>query len=194
MYEMFKDFAGPVATIVAASAAAVITWRFGSWQARIALQQAQTAKHQADTALDQLRYNLFEKRYEIYNAAKEMLKYSLNDEEANPQDNLLRMAVSSTNYWFKLEESRFFFSSDICQWFFEIREECIKYMRMQGDETTTQAQIFDQRFKLTSFYVEMPQRFEEALKFPQLTRGTLSTPPVGSSNKKWLVELAAKRK
>jgi hypothetical protein len=48
MYQTFKDFAVPAATIVAAAVAAYFVRR------------------QALTALDQLRYNLSQKRFEIY--------------------------------------------------------------------------------------------------------------------------------
>jgi hypothetical protein len=48
MYEFLKDFAGPVATIIASIAAAGITFYFASRQARIAQQQADTARQQAN--------------------------------------------------------------------------------------------------------------------------------------------------
>ena len=74
MYQILKDFARPVATIIALITAAGITWRFASWQARIAQQQADTARQQANTAFDQLRYNLFEKRFSLlYNTARELI-------------------------------------------------------------------------------------------------------------------------
>ena len=54
-----KDFAGPLATVVAAGAAVWVTAHFSS-------QQAETARRQAKTAKDQLRLNLFDKRYAVY--------------------------------------------------------------------------------------------------------------------------------
>jgi hypothetical protein len=72
-YDVLHDFAGPVATVIAAGAAVFVTWRLGRRQVAIAAQQATTAelqaataRQQADTALDRLRYDLFEKRYKIY--------------------------------------------------------------------------------------------------------------------------------
>jgi len=44
MYEIVKEFAGPVATIIASITAAFLTWRFAPWQARIAQQQADTPR------------------------------------------------------------------------------------------------------------------------------------------------------
>ena len=65
LYGILKDFAGPVATVTAASTAVFVTWRIGRTQAAIARQQADIAQQQADTALDRLRFDLFDKRYSI---------------------------------------------------------------------------------------------------------------------------------
>jgi type II secretory pathway pseudopilin PulG len=73
MYQVLKDFAGPVATIIASITAAGITWYFASRQAKIAQQQADTARQQANTAFDQLRLNLFEKRLAVHSAARNLI-------------------------------------------------------------------------------------------------------------------------
>ena len=56
MYQVFKDFAGPIATIIAAFAAVSVTWRF-AWR------QTQIAKEQADIAKQKL-HDVFERQYE----------------------------------------------------------------------------------------------------------------------------------
>jgi type II secretory pathway pseudopilin PulG len=71
--------AGPIATIIAAVAAVVVTWRLGRQQLRIAQQQAAIAHQQAETALDRLRYDLFEKRYAIYDATRQLIRLTIND-------------------------------------------------------------------------------------------------------------------
>ena len=75
MYEILHDFAGPVATIMAAIAALVVTSRFSSRQADIAEQQAATARQQADIASMRLQYDLFDRRFRVYNEAKSLLAY-----------------------------------------------------------------------------------------------------------------------
>jgi hypothetical protein len=55
IYSYFKDFAGPIATIVAAAVAVGVTAVF-QWQ------QSRIVQRQTDIAFDQLRNNLFEKR------------------------------------------------------------------------------------------------------------------------------------
>jgi hypothetical protein len=73
-----------VATIIAASTAAWITYRLGREQVRIAAAQATTAaaqaataaaqkeiaKSQRDIAYDKLKWGLFGKRYEIYSGGR----------------------------------------------------------------------------------------------------------------------------
>ena len=89
MYQILKDFAGPVATIIASITAALITYYFSS-------RQAQIAKQQADTALDQLRYNLFEKQYGIYETTKEMIKYIISECSTNNMEASFKIAARAT--------------------------------------------------------------------------------------------------
>src|SRR5712671_4630386 len=103
MYEIFKDFAGPVATIIASVTAAGITFYFASRQARIAQQQADTAKQQTNTVLDPLRYNRFEKRYAVYSTAKDMITYIVNQGNTNDVDASFTIA----QYFNALDEARF---------------------------------------------------------------------------------------
>jgi hypothetical protein len=83
-YCVAKDFAGPVATVIAAVAAVAVTAYFSSQQAKtarrqadIAAQLAETAKRQgerqaeiaqqqADLAREKLRHDLYNRRFEIF--------------------------------------------------------------------------------------------------------------------------------
>jgi type II secretory pathway pseudopilin PulG len=165
MYEIFKDFAGPVATIIASITAAVITWRFASWQARIAQQQADTAKQQASTAFDQLRYNLFEKRFALYNTARELIALVVN--ASNPQGSDVVPLHA------KLNEAEFFFSRDICDWLRALREDCNNLLVLRSTEHLPGApagEIANRSTRLTDALIEMPRRFENELGFRHVTR------------------------
>jgi hypothetical protein len=59
VYEYLKDFAGPVATIVAAFAAVGVTWHFAREQARVAREK--------------LRLDLYSRRYRVFEAARKLL-------------------------------------------------------------------------------------------------------------------------
>jgi hypothetical protein len=72
-YNLLKDFAGPVATIIAAAVAVFVTWRLGS-------RQAATAQQQANTALKRLNLDLYEKRFNIYTAALDLYQADMKKE------------------------------------------------------------------------------------------------------------------
>jgi hypothetical protein len=66
IYEFFKDFATPLATVIAAGVAAWITFRFSS-------KQTEISQSQADIALDKLKFDLFERRMNTYDAIREVI-------------------------------------------------------------------------------------------------------------------------
>src|SRR6266436_1864080 len=65
-YQILHDFAGPIATFVAAIAAAFITFYFGRVQAKIARQQAELASVR-------LKNDLFDRRFAVFDAARHLL-------------------------------------------------------------------------------------------------------------------------
>jgi hypothetical protein len=68
IYDFCKDFAGPIATVLASAAALRVTWRFSS-------TQAETGEAQKDIALDKLNFDVFDKRYEIYIATRAVIDH-----------------------------------------------------------------------------------------------------------------------
>jgi hypothetical protein len=166
MCEILKAFAGPVATIIASITAAGLTWYFTS-------RQVQIAKQQAETALGQLRYNLFEKQYTIYKSAIELIKLIENEaykDEFNPND--------IVTYLTTLDEARFFFRDDICNFLCLLQERCqylaaayedLKHIKNGAERASRGKEIVDQTTQLRELRLQMPTRFEKALQFPQLT-------------------------
>jgi hypothetical protein len=65
--------AGPTATVIAAVAAVVVTWRLGQSQIAIGRQQADTAKQQAELASVRLQHDLFDRRFAVYEATQKLL-------------------------------------------------------------------------------------------------------------------------
>jgi hypothetical protein len=61
MYQFFKDFVGPIATIIAAVAAVSVTAYFAWHQKKIAEDQAHIAR-------DKLRHDLYDRRFEIFSS------------------------------------------------------------------------------------------------------------------------------
>lgn len=72
-YEILHDFAGPFATVVAATVAAVITFHFGRVQSDIARTQAKISRQQAEVSSIRLQHDLYDRRYEIFTIAWDLL-------------------------------------------------------------------------------------------------------------------------
>jgi hypothetical protein len=70
-YEFLKDFAGPIATIIAASAATLVTYKLGSNQVSIAREQARSANADSRSAQQKLILDLFDKRWSIVTELRE---------------------------------------------------------------------------------------------------------------------------
>ncbi len=150
MYYFFKDFAGPLATIIASIIAAVFIYR-----------QWKTAEKQAETALDQLRYNLFEKRYAIYEDVKQLLILLLNKQEFDTCQVDKHFAV--------MGEAIFFFSPETCAWLKSLEEDCFEFLEARKSRSTNPTKYYDTSRHLADHFKGMPERFQKELGFRQLT-------------------------
>jgi hypothetical protein len=72
-YQIFHDFLGPVATLLAAGAALGVTWRLGKGQLQIGEQQSTAARQQAELAAVRLRHDLFDRRFELFDTTRTFL-------------------------------------------------------------------------------------------------------------------------
>jgi hypothetical protein len=72
-YEIIKDFAGPFATVIAATAATLVTYKLGSNQVGIAREQARFAKANSRSAQQKLILDLFDKRWSIVTELREAI-------------------------------------------------------------------------------------------------------------------------
>lgn len=143
MYYVLKDFAAPVATVIAALVAAYFVRRQGL------------------IALDQLRYNLFEKRFAIYEDVKILIWLLLNDTDKK------EFHVNQVlPHYVVMNEARFFFSDDICSWLKVVHDDCESFLiaRASNEFSAAHANRFVEHLK------GMPKRFEKVLEFSQLTR------------------------
>jgi hypothetical protein len=73
LYDFFKDFAGPIGTVIAAGAAAFVAFRLGKSQAESARMQAQVAMRNWQTANERVVLDLFERRLAIYEGARHVV-------------------------------------------------------------------------------------------------------------------------
>jgi hypothetical protein len=152
MHGFLKDFAGPIATIIASAVAAYFV-----------RQQWLTAEKQANTAIDQLRYNLLEKRYAIYDKLKQLILLLIR-EDKTPFDIVPYYAV--------VDEAIFFFSPETCAWLQSVKEDCRRYEEVSSPHhflyNTQEATALG--VKLLQHFEAMPERFQKELGFRQLTQ------------------------
>jgi hypothetical protein len=111
LYQIFKDFAGPVATTIAAVAAVSVTTYF-AWH------QKKVAKEQADIAREKLRHDLYERRYRVFDAARKLL-YEIAVHRIASEDDL-RAFVMGT------DDAVFLFDDDLSGQLVEIRNRAQK--------------------------------------------------------------------
>jgi hypothetical protein len=157
MYWFFKDFAGPIATIIASGVAGYFVW-----------QQWRTAEKQANTAIDQLRYNLFGKRYAIYDDVKQLLRLLLNESHKKEF-----RAFDVVPHYVVMDEAMFFFSPETCAWLQSVQQDCQKFLEANASQGTPEynsKEASKAQLKLLEHFKAMPERFRNELGFRQLTQ------------------------
>ena len=123
MHQLFKDFLGPVATILASIVAAGVTIYFARHQKRIAEEQKHIAKRK-------LRYDLYTRRFEIFNAIFPFY-YAMISWEGTPEQR-----KAKDKFFWAYQESCFLFTKDsgIEDLLKKLKEEGLKYIHLKEDK------------------------------------------------------------
>src|SRR5581483_1201259 len=116
--QLAKDFAGPVATIVAATAATFVTWKISNAQRDI-------AQSQRDIAFDRLKFDLFQRRYELSDTVRHLYESlgKWTDPADDPNFNMMRLRIRT--------EPRYFFPPDVAQKFRDFDTLVQQYIQAQ---------------------------------------------------------------
>jgi hypothetical protein len=140
-YQIFKDFAGPLATIFAALAAVGVTAYF-AWH------QKQIAKRQVDISGEKLRHNLYQKRYRIFDAARKLL-CEVAVHRSAPDDDLRAFVIGTG-------DAVFLFNDDLSSYLEEIRDRAQKLQSLSVLlNNLTVMPVGDQRTKAVNESVEL---------------------------------------
>jgi hypothetical protein len=117
-YDALHDFAGPVATVIAASVAVFVTFMLGRRQVAIAAQQANIANQQERHAAVRLQHDLFEKRITVFNAIRDLII------------EIARMGDVSDETWYKfvqgVKTTEFLFRQDIVEYIADLRQRALR--------------------------------------------------------------------
>ena len=178
-YDALHDFAGPVATVIAAGAAVVVTWRIGRRQLEIARAQALIAAQQERHAAVRLQHDLFERRIEVFNAIRDVFA------EVAQRNNV------SDEAWFTfmrgVETTDFLFDQEISGYVADLRNRVARLRHAAarladtnlpvGPERSEFAQIrSDQSIWLTNQSDFIVSKFKPALALEQHTATRLPRP------------------
>ncbi|MBR0974098.1 hypothetical protein [Bradyrhizobium japonicum] len=85
LYDLLKDFSGPVATVIAAGAAGFVAYRLGKSQADSARIQAQVAKRNWRTQNERVVLELFERRIAIFEGIRAVVSETLRTGQPNDE-------------------------------------------------------------------------------------------------------------
>lgn len=174
IYQFAKDFAGPVATVIAAATATGITYRLGRNQAKIAASQKEIAQSQRDIAYDRLKYDLFKERYGIYVTAKQLIEklggkgFPLGIHD--PDLRAMRIRLDEARFFFPPTETKLFSRIDTLA---AEHEGARSVMDKTNDETDRQKAgetATEKLMELVRIYETLTPNMEPELGFTQLTR------------------------
>jgi hypothetical protein len=113
IYDFFRDFAGPIGTVIAAGAAAFVAYRLGKSQAESARLQAQVATRNWQTANERVVLDLFERRLAIYEGVRHVVARVMTTGQPDDKD--------YNDYVEAIERVPFFFGPEVVEYFDHIR-------------------------------------------------------------------------
>lgn len=150
-YEGLKDFAGPAATVLAASTAALIA-------IAIARVQVSVAKIQANTANDKLVLDLFERRIEIYSNARAVIARIMTSGGIAPEDHFeFLRAIDGSKFLFGPEVSAYWDTLYLAIIDAEAAEHETKAARGEAERRTALETRRNHRETLNGFYKQTEQ-------------------------------------
>lgn len=135
MLDLLRNFAGPGATIIAASVAGTIAVIFSKAQRDIAFQQKEIAKEKLRLDLFDKRYKIYANLFEYYNA---ILSWSGTDEDQ----------AISRRFFLSTKEANFLFGSEVQTILKEILD---AGMKVKGFKENKKEYKHDQEFFMKEF-------------------------------------------
>lgn len=94
-YQFFKDFAAPIATVIASGAAAFVAYRLGQNQMMVAKAQANIAERNWQTENEKVVLQLMERRLAIYENIRKVIAEVMRTGKSD--DNIFRRYLEATD-------------------------------------------------------------------------------------------------
>jgi hypothetical protein len=124
-YQFFKDFAGPIATIIASGAALFVTTKLGLNQVGIAREQAKFAKANSRSAQQKLILDLFDKRWSIVTELREVIGEVLRTGNVSHE--------AKVKFYLAADRAAFLFGPEVKAYLAKIQASLLKHHAAQAD-------------------------------------------------------------
>ncbi|MGH7037356.1 MAG: hypothetical protein ACREE4_12785 [Stellaceae bacterium] len=160
-YQFWHDFAGPLATVVAALVAVFVTYHFGRTQEQIAREQARIARQQASMAEVRLTHDLYNRRFPIFDAASRLL-FEIQSDAKISRDSISTFLKHRANAVFLLND-------DLSKYLEDFAMRAVKLMRTQKRLTESNPgprleKLVDEEAELLNWFVAQPQILEQKFR------------------------------
>jgi hypothetical protein len=174
-----KDVAGPIATVIAAGAAAFVAYRLGQSQISIAKTQAEIAERNWQTSNERIVLELFERRLSIYEGIRETIGEVVRSGVAKD--------IELNKYDKATDRAPYFFGPEVREYLDKTRNLLIdldhaNQLRANQLLNKEWSQKRADTFKaITNFYKEAPPLFEPYMRAHQKVNLSSNTPTLNSS-------------
>ena len=166
-YATVKDLAGPLATVIAACAAAFVAYRLGSSQISVARTQAEIAERNWQTSNEKIVLELFERRLKIYEDIRDVIGEIMRSGEAS-NDVFFRYGIA-------IDRVPYFFGPNVQAYLEQIRIHIIDLHlanQMMADHNNPERNSWIERRSVhfsavTAFYKDAPPLFRPYLQAHQ---------------------------
>lgn len=171
-YDFLKDFAAPIATVIASFTAASVAAVF-------AIRQSRAAERQAETAFSKLKHDTFAERLKIYKSVRDILYVTAHKHPLNREDRIVFYKNISSIY-----EGRFHFRQNTLIYIMQVIEKSQRMVRITDrrgrlDSNSEKWQKNEDEIEELEEWLdhqlsELPIVFQDemSLSLPETTRGT----------------------
>jgi hypothetical protein len=166
-YTILRDLAGPVATVIAAGAAALVAYRLGQSQISVARTQAEIADRNWQTSNEKIVLELFERRLAIYEEIRVVIG-EVTRSGAAPNDLFFRYGTAT-------DRAPYFFGQEILDYLETIRMHLadleLSNTMLNSPNVADRAMWAEKRkthfLGVTGFYKESPTLFRPYIQAHQ---------------------------
>ena len=174
IYQTVHDIGGPIATVIGAIAAILVTWRLGVGQLRIAKQQSTVAQQQAQLAAVRLQHDLFDRRFALFEAARTFLVKEIYPQMNPSTDGIFIFAQQTATAVFLVD-------APLKEYLEKLRKSAFELQRLSNlvalQQGPNHAENVEQKYQLVEWFgVQLDVLVEQFQPFLNLNYANVARP------------------